>query len=73
MGKPLKNIHINFQQGGKTWHLATVDANSDYAFDVKVRVPVDVKPGRAIVTASSGTGEEKQHFQVLEEDNGSTP
>lgn len=72
-GKPLRNIPIDFRQGGKTWHLATVDAGSDYTFDVKVRVPADAKPGAAVVTATSSVGEKKQRFRILEGGGSTAP
>ena len=54
---PDNAIRIEFLQGEKTWSLATVGSDKNLAFETKLKVPVDAKPGRAVVRAKgSNTG-----------------
>lgn len=63
---PDRNIKIEFRQAGKTWDLATVDARpKTYDFDVKLRVPPDARPGRAVVSAAGELGTPERKLLVL--------
>lgn len=47
-----RDIRVEMRQGGRSWTLASGLAASDppdYALDVKLKVPTDAKPGRAVV------------------------
>ena len=43
--KPRKGIGVYFFQGSRRWRVGTVDANSHFAINVVVRVPLDAKVG----------------------------
>ncbi|MBI4729950.1 MAG: hypothetical protein HY775_10720 [Acidobacteria bacterium] len=60
-----RGIRIEFVQGARSWHLRTVDADSEYRFDVRARVPRDAGPGTALVRASGRNGTPTQEFIVL--------
>jgi hypothetical protein len=65
---PEKDIRVGFRQDDRTWRLATVDAKRGYSFDVKLAVPAEAKPGRAVVFAdSTGSGTIEERFVVLKE------
>jgi hypothetical protein len=64
--RPAQDVRIAFRQDGKTWTLATVDADRNLTIDAGLRVPAGAEPGRATVRAtprSSGPVEER--FLVL--------
>ncbi len=63
---PARGIRIYFRQGGKTWKLATLDADRSLAFDTGLRVPAGAEPGRATVSATTRSGERaEEQFVVL--------
>ncbi len=70
--KPRRNVRVVFVQGDQRWKLATVDANRNFAFDAKLKVPADAAPGRAVVSAklrSQGPYTLADHpFQVVGDD-----
>jgi hypothetical protein len=49
---PNRGIVIAFEQGERTWPLATVDAAPDYTFKVSTSVPADAKSGPATIEAA---------------------
>jgi hypothetical protein len=63
---PARGIEIFFRQDGKTIRLATLDAGRDLAFDTRLRVPQNARPGRATLLTNTRSGEpEKERFVVL--------
>ncbi len=42
---PQQDVRIEMRQGGRAWHLATVDADAEYAVEAKLEVPEDAEPG----------------------------
>lgn len=63
---PARGIGVHFLQAGKSWRLATLDADRDLTFDARLRVPADARPGRATVRATTRSGErEEEPFVVL--------
>lgn len=60
--EPLEDVRIVFRQGSREWTLATVDADRQKSFDVRVRVPVGTETGRATVSAGEFSSE---RFVVL--------
>ena len=64
--KPAKGIRIDFRQDGATWRLTSVDAARDLAFNARLRVPEGAGPGRAVVRATTRSGEPvEKRFVVL--------
>lgn len=63
--QPDKSVKIEFRQGSQTWRLATVDAAPNASFDAELRVPGEVKPGEATVTATGNFGTARTEFRVL--------
>lgn len=64
--KPAQGVRITFMQDGKTWTLATVDADRNLAFGARLRVPAGAEPGRATVRATPRSGEPvEERFLVL--------
>ena len=64
--KPAKGIRIDFRQGGRTWRMASVDADRDLSFESRLRVPAGAGPGRAVVRATTRSGEPvEKRFVVL--------
>ncbi|MDQ4126840.1 MAG: hypothetical protein M3151_02625 [Actinomycetota bacterium] len=64
--KPAQGVRLAFRQGGKTWKLATVDADRSLAFDAGLRVPAGAEPGRASVQATTRSGGHvEERFVVL--------
>lgn len=64
--RPAQEIRIDFKQDGRIWKLATVDADRQLTFDVKLRVPAGARPGQASVKATTRSGElTEEHFVVL--------
>lgn len=64
--RPARDIRIVFRQDGKTWTLATVDADRRLAFDVRLRVPDGAEPGRAALRATPRfCGLVEERFLVL--------
>jgi hypothetical protein len=59
VAKPLRDVRLVLHQGAREWTLATVDADRDSSFTVRVRVPADAEPGRAFVTTDSGSKRER--------------
>jgi hypothetical protein len=65
-GKPSRGVMILFRQDGRTWRLATLDADRDLALDVRLRVPSGAEPGPARVRAVPRSGERaEERFLVL--------
>lgn len=65
-GTPSHDVKILFRQDGRTWRLATLDADRDMAFAAGLRVPVGARPGPAKVQAVPGSGERTgERFVVL--------
>lgn len=64
--RPARDIRIDFRQNGRTWELATVDADRQLTFDARVRVPTGARPGQATVLATTRSDElVKKRFLVL--------
>ncbi len=64
--RPAQDVRIYFSQDGKTWRLATVDADRRLAFEVRLRIPEGAEPGRATVRATTPSGERtEERFEVL--------
>jgi hypothetical protein len=55
------------RQEGRTWHLATVDADADYRVEATLEVPEDAEPGRAVVVVPDpyAAGPMEVPFRVL--------
>jgi hypothetical protein len=63
--RPASDIRIGFRQDGKTWKLATVDADRDLTFDARLRVPAGARLEQATVRATTRSGElVEEHFVV---------
>lgn len=62
---PDHGVVIKFVQGGRSWTLTTVDANSSYVFETRVRVPFAASQGVARVTARGDNGTAIAPFAVL--------
>ena len=65
---PDRDIRISFQQGGRTWELATVAASGEednYTFEAELKVPSDAEPGPAVVIASGDNGTAKDRIRVV--------
>ena len=59
-------IGVHFLQDGKTWKLATLDADRDLTLDTRLRVPAGAEPGPATVRVTVRSGEPVQtRFVVL--------
>jgi hypothetical protein len=54
--EPSKNIAIELKQGSRKWELATVDADQDLSFNKELRLPAEISPGQATVTAEGNQG-----------------
>jgi hypothetical protein len=65
-GTPSSGVTILFRQDGRTWRLATLDANRDLALEAGLHVPAGAEPGRAKVQAVLRSGDRvEEHFVVL--------
>ena len=65
--RPAQGVRVTFRQGGKTWTLATVDADRNLTFDAALRVPVGAEPGRATLRATPRSGERaEERFVALQ-------
>jgi hypothetical protein len=53
---PSREVRILFRQDGRTWSLTTLTADSDAAFEARLRVPASAEPGPAKVQAVSPSG-----------------
>ncbi|MDP9439707.1 MAG: hypothetical protein M3P49_13370 [Actinomycetota bacterium] len=68
---PQQDVRIEMRQGGRTWDLATVDAEAppDFAVEATLGVPEDAEPGGALVTTDEGPddpfGSLEVPFEVL--------
>jgi hypothetical protein len=63
---PARGVRIYLRQGGKTWRLATLDADRDLEFDTTLRVPGDAVPGRTTLLAITKSGvRAEERFVVL--------
>ena len=63
---PARDIEIFFRQDGRTLRLATLDAGRDLAFDARLRVPRNARPGRATLLTNTRSGEPvSERFVVL--------
>lgn len=64
--KPAQGIRIDFRRNGRTWKLATIEADRQLAFDTRLRVPAGARAGQATVLATTRSGEHvKERFIVL--------
>jgi hypothetical protein len=54
--EPRTDIAVELRQGSKTWELASVDADQEFAFYEKLRLPDDAVSGRVTVTAAGNQG-----------------
>jgi hypothetical protein len=64
---PARGVRIYLRQGGKTWRLATLDADRDLKFDTALRVPDDAVRGRTTLLAITKSGvRAEERFVVLE-------
>ena len=64
--RPARDVRIDFRQNGRTWKLATVDADGQLTFDARMRVPAGARAGQATVRATTRAGEHvKERFIVL--------
>lgn len=65
-GTPSRGVTILFRQDGRTWRLATLDADRNLAFEAGLRVPAGAEPGLAKVQAVLRSGERaEERFVVL--------
>lgn len=55
-GTPSREVEILFRQDGRTWRLATLDADRDLSFEAGLRVPAGAEPGPAEVRAVLRSG-----------------
>ena len=62
---PAQGVTILFRQDGRSWKLATLDADRDLAFEAGLRVPASAAPGRAKVQAVLRSGERAQERFVV--------
>ena len=66
---PQQDVRIEMRQGGKTWGLATADADKDYGIEATLEVPEDAVPGEALVATDAGPddpfGPTEVPFEVL--------
>lgn len=49
---PQQDIRVEMRQGGRSWTLASglaAGGPPDYTLDVKLKVPADAEPGRAVI------------------------
>lgn len=61
-----RDVRIDFRQNGRTWNLATVDADRDLTFEARLHVPAGAHPGQATVRATTRSGEHvKERYIVL--------
>ncbi|MGI9048821.1 MAG: hypothetical protein ACR2GU_05545 [Rubrobacteraceae bacterium] len=65
-----RDIRVEMRQGGKSWTLASglsAGGSPDYTLDVKLKVPADAKPGKAVVAIPDPNDAEppKVPFRVL--------
>lgn len=65
--RPDRDVPVSFEQGSRTWELATVDADRDLSFEVRVRVPAGAELGKAVVKAEGSWFAPEKRFAVLEE------
>jgi len=49
--EPLSDIRLVLRQGGREWELATVEADSDFSFEARVRLPDGAEAGRVALSA----------------------
>src|SRR5215210_2091018 len=64
--RPARDVEIHFRQDGKIRKLATLEANRNLAFNARLRVPENARPGRAILSANTRSGEHvKTSFSVI--------
>jgi hypothetical protein len=65
-GTPSSGVTILFRQDGRTWRLATLDADRNLAFEAGLRVPAGAEPGLAKVQAVLRSGDRaEERFVVL--------
>lgn len=64
--RPAHDVRIDFRQDGKTWKLATVDADRRLSLGARLRVPAGAEPGQATVRATTRSGAlVEERFLVL--------
>ncbi len=61
---PDEDVPIWFVQDGQRWRLTTVDADSEYRFEVTVQVPEDAAEGAAEIVAEGENGSPSAPFVV---------
>jgi len=65
-GTPSSGVTLLFRQDGRTWRLATLDADRNLAFEAGLRVPTSAEPGLAKVQAVLPSGDRAEdRFVVL--------
>lgn len=64
--EPRTDIAVKLRQGSKTWELASVDANREFAFREKLRLPEDAVSGRATVIADGNQGAVETSISVVD-------
>jgi hypothetical protein len=60
----LRDVRLILVQDGRERVLATVDADEEYSFSRRVRVPEGAAPGRAVVRAA-GVGLDTQPSETI--------
>lgn len=50
---PEEDIRIELRQGGRIWHLDTIDAREDYTLDSEFEIPTDAEPGSETILINS--------------------
>ncbi len=50
---PMKDVELVLRQGGREWSLGTADADAHGRITWDVRIPVDLRSGRAILLAAT--------------------
>ncbi len=61
---PDEAIPVELSQGDQTWLLATVDADDQTEFDETVRIPAEVEPASAALTATGSEGTAELPLEV---------
>jgi hypothetical protein len=54
---PQQDVLVEMRQEGRTWQLATVDADANYRVEATLEVPKEAAPGGAVVVVEEGPGD----------------